>query len=257
VDSATVVDYLGSAAHEYFHVWNVKRIRPAALGPFDYTVEQYEPSLWVAEGWTQYYGELSRERAGLVSRDSLYATIGRWITYERGTPARAWVSARQASFDAPFWDGAATRMAVDPSGSWINYYLKGAALALLLDAELRGRTNGARSLDDALRALKRRSWDAPTTSYYLPGRGYTERDVEDAVSEVAGADLHPWFARYVGGTEPLPYDETLALIGLRVEAGGQGDGGTREYRVVEKPDASEQARALRDAWLAGRTSAEH
>ncbi len=238
---------VSEAAHEYFHVWNVKRIRPAALGPIEYTTEQYQPRLWVAEGWTQYYGEIALVRAGLEDRGAYYRTLAGVIDYNRTVPARRWQSVRLASIDAPFWDGAATPMASDRGESFVNYYFKGEALALLLDIEIRARSAGARSLDDALRALAHRSWDAPRASYYLSGRGYTEQDVEDAVSEAAGTNLHAWFERYVGGTAELPFDETLALVGLRART----DSGA--VVLEEDPQATPEQRARRDAWLAGRT----
>ena len=88
-----------TAAHEYFHTWNVKRIRPVALGPFDYTAAQHQPSLWVAEGWTQYYGDMSLTRSGVAPRSRLYATLGRILTLTSTSPARKERSPRQASFD--------------------------------------------------------------------------------------------------------------------------------------------------------------
>ncbi len=247
-DTAQVLPGVSTAAHEYFHTWNVKRIRPMALGPFDYTREQYEPSLWVAEGWTQYYGEMTLHRAGIVSRDTLYAILARRIQYNSELPARKEISARMASFNAPFWDGAAQPMATDRDHEFISYYFKGEALAMLLDLTIRGRTANARSLDDVLRTLKRRVWDdAPKASYYLQGRGYTEQDVERAASEVAGTDLHPWFERYVGGVEELPWDETLAMAGLRARTVGEGD--ARRYVLEEIPNATAAQLRVRQGWL--------
>jgi predicted metalloprotease with PDZ domain len=248
VDSQAVDDFLGYASHEYFHVWNVKRIRPALLGPFDYTSERYEPSLWVAEGWTEYYGVLSLERAGITTRAQFYKTLGDDITYDLTRPARKWMSAREASMHAPFFDGGAQPMAVDGPSNFISYYTKGEGLALLLDIEIRSRTNDKRSLDDALRALKKRSWDAPKASYYLQGRGYTELDVERSVSEAAGADLHEWFERYVGGTEELPFAESLAKVGLTLTASDDSTG--RKYTVAPTPSATKEQIARRELWLA-------
>ena len=111
-DTATVLPGITSAAHEYFHVWNVKRIRPIALGPFDYTTEQYQPSLWVAEGWTQYYGEIGLLRAGVVDTAWYYHTLGARIRMNLESPGRKYVSARMASFLAPFWDGGRPPMAL-------------------------------------------------------------------------------------------------------------------------------------------------
>ncbi|HWG53933.1 MAG TPA: hypothetical protein VN677_11625 [Gemmatimonadaceae bacterium] len=250
-DTATVLPGITSAAHEYFHVWNVKRIRPIALGPFDYTTEQYQPSLWVAEGWTQYYGEIGLLRAGVVDTAWYYHTLGARIRMNLESPGRKYVSAHMASFLAPFWDGGRPPMAVDRS-SYFTYYYKGDGLALLLDLTIRARTNGARSLDDALRDLRKRSWDAPKASYYLQGRGYTESDVVAAVSEAAGTDMRAWFDRYVGGVEDPPFAETLALAGLRYEVRGEGD--DREYVIEEIPGATAAQLRVRAGWLAGTTT---
>ena len=252
-DSAKVLPGIGTAAHEYIHVWNVKRIRPAALGPFDYTREQYQPSLWVAEGWTQFYGEIGLLRAGIVERADYYRALGDAIRATSELPARTTVSARMASRLAPFWDGAATPMAVDRAHSFISYYTKGDALAVLLDLEIRARTHNARSLDDALRNLRAKSWDAPRASYYLQGRGYTEDDVEQAVSAAAGADMHAWFERYVGGTAELPWAETLALAGTRLVV--SGDSVPHSYTVTERADATPEQMAVREGWLTGGTTA--
>lgn len=248
-DFGAVDRVLEAGAHEYFHVWNVKRIRPALLGPFDYSSERYEPSLWVAEGWTEYYGIISRERAGLTRPEQLYETLGEDITYDLTSPARTWMSAREASMHAPFFDGGAQPMAVDEPHSFISYYTKGEGLALVLELEIRARTHDARSLDDALRALKKRSWDAPTASYYLQGRGYTELDVEHAASEAAGADLHDWFARYVGGTEDPPFAEALAGVGLKLTERGDS-ASRRSYTVTPDTGATKDALARRARWLA-------
>jgi predicted metalloprotease with PDZ domain len=121
---------------------------------------------------------------------------------------------------------------------------------MLLDIEIRARTNNARSLDDALRRLKQLSWDQPDASYYLRGRGYTEADVERAVSDVMGADMHPWFERYVGGVEDLPWDETLAKAGLTLTV-TRPAGAEPTYVLGEAPGATEAQRRVREGWLAG------
>ena len=201
----------------------------------------------MAEGWTEYYGVLSLERAGLTTTDQFYKTLGEDITYDLTRPARKWMSAREASMHAPFFDGGAQPMAVDGPSSFISYYTIGEGLALLLDIEIRSRTNDKRSLDDALRALKKRSWDAPKASYYLQGRGYSELDVERAVSEAAGADLHEWFERYVGGTEELPFADALAKVGLTLTA--SGDSTDKKYTVAPASDATREQIARREIWL--------
>ena len=242
-DSATADRFLGTVAHEYFHTWNVKRVRPAALGPFDYTEAQHEPSLWVAEGWTQYYGEMTPARVGIVSRTDLYGRLARTLQAVSTSPARLERSPRAASFDAPFFDGARAPMQVNAAATFVSYYTAGEARALALDLMLRGASNGARSLDDVLRALKARSWDQPRATYYLQGRGYTEDDVERAASEVARTDLHGWFDRYVGGTDDLPWPELLRVVGLTLTTDSGG------WTITEDAGATAGQVALRDAWL--------
>ena len=242
-DSAAATRFLGTVAHEYFHTWNVKRIRPAALGPFDYTEAQHEPSLWVAEGWTQYYGEMTPTRVGIVSRADFYTRLARTLQAVATSPARLERSPREASFDAPFFDGARAAMQVNTAATFVSYYTAGEARALALDLMIRERSRGARSLDDVLRALKARSWDAPRASYYLQGRGYTEEDVERAASEVAGMELHPWFDRYVGGTDDLPWEGLLGAIGLKLTMDPGG------WTIAEDPAATQAQVALREGWL--------
>lgn len=245
-DSATARALLQTAAHEYFHTWNVKRIRPAALGPFDYEHEQYQPSLWVAEGWTQYYGIMAQTRADLGGRSALYGLLGDLVQGNLEAPGRKEASPRMASFEAPFFDGAASPQHTNENGAFFTYYFSGGGRALALDLLIRDRSNGTRSLDDVLRALKRRSWDQPNASYYLQGRGYTEGDVERAVSQVIGSDMHAWFERYVAGTDDLPFDSILALAGMRLDRTGA------QWRLSEIGDATPHQLSVRAGWLTGR-----
>jgi predicted metalloprotease with PDZ domain len=244
VDTASVLAGVETAAHEYFHVWNVKRIRPMALGPFDYSREQYQPSLWVAEGWTQYYGEMATSRAHLGSTADAYAMVAGIVQANLTSPGRKEVSARMASFEAPFFDGASRAQKNNGSQTFFSYYYKGAGLALALDLMIREQSNNARSLDDALLALRKLSWDQPNASYYLQGRGYTEADVEHAVSQAMGKDMHAWFERYVGGTDDVNFDDILAFAGLKLNRDEQ------RWTITEMPDASSHQIAIRDTWLA-------
>jgi predicted metalloprotease with PDZ domain len=245
-DSLAVLPGIGTAAHEYFHVWNVKRVRPAALGPFDYTREQFQPSLWVAEGWTQYYGQAALHRAGITGLDEFYRSMAGIVRANLTAPGRKEVSARMASFHAPFWDGAVQQQPTNGANAFFSYYTKGSGLALYLDLSIREKTGNRRSLDDVFNALKRRTWNAgpPNASYYLQGRGYTELDVERAASEVAGEDMHPWFDRYVGGVEDLDYDALLAGAGLRLVRGDV-------WRLEEIVDTTPAQRLVRDGWSSG------
>jgi predicted metalloprotease with PDZ domain len=160
-------------------------------------------------------------------------------------PGRKEVSARMASFHAPFWDGAPQAQPTNGSNTFFSYYTKGAGLALYLDLYIRSKTDNAKSLDDVFNALKKRSWNAPNASYYLQGRGYTEQDVERAASEVAGEDMHAWFEQYVGGKNDLDYDAQLSRMGLRLVRGEQ-------WRVEEIPDATPAQQRIRDGWVSGR-----
>ena len=249
-DSVPVLPGIGTASHEYFHVWNVKRMRPAALGPFDYTQSIHQPSLWVAEGWTNYYGTIALHRAGILDRAGIYDETAELIRVNLEHPGRKERSARQASFDAPFFDGGAAPMRTNAASTFFTYYVKGEGLALALDLMIRARTAGARSLDDVARLLRDRTWHAPTTTYYLQGRGYTEEDVERAASEVAGTDLRDWFARHVGGTEDVDYRALLAPYRLTYTASGEGT--TRRYHLTEVPNATPAQLRLREGWLTGR-----
>ncbi|HEY6158168.1 MAG TPA: hypothetical protein VIV88_11980 [Gemmatimonadales bacterium] len=245
-DTATFLPGIGSAAHEYFHVWNVKRVRPAALGPFDYTREQYEPSLWVAEGWTQYYGEVALFRAGIEDTSEFYRDMSALIQENLSAPGRKEVSARMASFNAPFWDGAPQAQPTNENNTFISYYSKGAGIALYLDLFIRHRTGNTKSLDDAFNNLKARSWNAPTASYYLQGRGYTEDDVERAVSDAAGVNMHAWFERHVGGTEDMDYDEALGWAGLKLARADRAG-----WSIEPMSGATPEQLRVRSGWLSG------
>lgn len=245
-DTVRLLPGVEEAAHEYFHVWNVKRVRPAALGPFDYTREVYQPSLWVAEGWTQYYGLVTLRRAGVEDTEALYRRMAALVRRNLTAPGRTAVSARMSSFHAPFWDGAVPAQPANGANVYLDYYTKGSGLALYLDLFIRHRSGNARSLNDAFVNLKRATWDAPRSSYYLQGRGYTEGDVERAVTAAAGVALRDWFDRFVGGTEDLDFDEALTWAGLRLVRDEPA------WRIEELPDATPAQLRVRMGWVTGR-----
>jgi len=213
----TVRDAVETAAHEFFHVWNVKRLRPAALGPFDYTRENYTPSLWFAEGVTSYYAYLNLLRSGIWNLREFLRHMADEVRNLEIEPGRALMSAESSSFHAWFYDRAPQMQETNFANATISYYNKGALLGMFLDLEIRSRTGGEKSLDDVLQSLYHKFYEAPAAGTYGPGRGYEEKDLLDAVNAVAGSDFTSFFERYVRGTEPLPYAQTLALLGLELK----------------------------------------
>jgi predicted metalloprotease with PDZ domain len=202
------------AAHEFFHVWNVKRLRPAALGPFDYTREVYTPSLWLAEGVTTYASYLSLLRSGLWTQEQFLGRLSDEIRVLEEEPGRVLMSAESSSFHAWFYDRSPQMQETNFANSTISYYNKGALLGMLLDLEILSRTQGAKTLMDVLSSLYHKFYEAPQATYYGPGRGYDERDILDVLNDVAGSDFTAFFDSYVRDTAPLPYAGALAAAGL-------------------------------------------
>jgi predicted metalloprotease with PDZ domain len=196
-------NWLGLVSHEYFHAWNVKRLRPVELGPFDYDREVYTPSLWIAEGVTDYYGDVMLRRAGLTDDGELVAGIGQLIRTLQTTPGRLVQPVEDASFDA--WIRHYRPDENSPNVA-ISYYTKGAVLGFLLDAKIRKATNGAKSLDDAMRLAIQR---------YGGAKGYTPQDFQKTVHEVAGTDFGAWWHDVLDTTKELDYSEALGWYGLR------------------------------------------
>ena len=233
LSEADLTETFATTAHEFFHVWNVKRLRPAGLGPFDYTREQYTNELWFAEGVSMYYGIVFLYRAGILTREQFLARLAEEIRTIEGEPGRNVMSAESSGFHAWFYDRSPQLQQTNFANTTFSYYNKGAVLGLLLDLGIRARTQGQKSLDDVFTALYRKFYQSPPESYYLPGRGYTDDDVLAAVSEVAGGDFGEFFARYVRGTDPLPYASILAAAGLRL-------------RIAAAPDAPPSIGILTD-----------
>jgi predicted metalloprotease with PDZ domain len=199
-------DYLsGVAAHEFFHLWNVKRIRPATLEPVDYTKEQYTRALWFAEGVTSTYGSYTLVRTGIWNKERFYDDLGAQISELESRPADHWQSAEESSLDAwlekySLYNG--------PDYS-VSYYTKGQVLGDLLDILIRDRTNNEKSLDDVLRGLN--------TDFAKQGKTYRDSlDIRLEAEKVAGGSFEAFFRDYVAAAQPLPYQETLALAGLEL-----------------------------------------
>jgi predicted metalloprotease with PDZ domain len=208
---------LGTVAHEFFHVWNVKRLRPAELGPWDFTRPANTRGLWVAEGLTNYYGHLMLRRAGIWDDKGFLSRESQTVNGIENAPGSRLMSAEESSLSAPFLDGAPHAQHTNLENSSISYYPKGELLGMVLDLLIRGKTHDKASLDDVMRKMYEEFYlKSPNASYYLRGRGYKTEDFERVASEVAGFDLHDFFTRYVRGVEVPPYDEAFAYAGLRL-----------------------------------------
>jgi len=191
------------AAHEFFHLWNVKRIRPATLYPVDDTKEQYTRALWFAEGVTNTYASYTLVRSGIWSKEQFYADLGEQITELEGRPANRWQSAEQSSLDAwlekyPLYN--------QPEFS-VSYYTKGQVLGELLDILIRDRSGNEKSLDDVMRSMN--------ANFAKQGKAYRDSfDVQLTTESVAGGSFEEFFQKYVAGTDPFPYQQILGLAGL-------------------------------------------
>ena len=208
---------LDTAAHEFFHVWNIKRLRPVELGPWDFTRPANTRGLWIGEGITNYYGHLMQRRAGLWDDRQFFDNLGDTIATVENAPGSRLMSAEESSLLAPFLDGARHEQRTNLDNTSISYYPKGEVVGLALDLLIRGRSRGRASLDDVMRRMYQEFYvQSPNASYYLKGRGYTNEDFERVASEVAGVPLADFFDRYARTTEPPPYDEAFAHVGLRL-----------------------------------------
>jgi predicted metalloprotease with PDZ domain len=198
------IGWLGLASHEYFHAWNVKRLRPIELGPFNYEQENPTRSLWIAEGITEYYADLALVRAGFMSGDDLLTQLSSHIEELQTTPGRLVQSAELASYDA--WIKY-YRPDENSRNTSISYYTKGALLGFLLDAKVRQATDGKRSLDDVMMAAYQK---------YSGERGYTPAEFRAVAEQTAGTSLAAFWQSAVEGAGELDYTDALRTFGLRL-----------------------------------------
>ncbi|HZG54080.1 MAG TPA: hypothetical protein VEZ40_18395 [Pyrinomonadaceae bacterium] len=260
-DKGVAEDVLDTAAHEFFHVWNVKRLRPVEFGPWDFTRPVNTRSLWIAEGLTNYYAGVMQRRAGVWTDERFLRALAGAIGSVENAPGNGLLSAEEASLIASFIDRTPHYQRTNLAATTVSYYSKGEVIGIVLDLLLRGRTGGRASLDDVMRRMYEEFYlKSPAATYYSRGRGYTGADFERAVSQAGGADMSDFFARHVRGTEPLPYEEAFAHVGLRLVKTPADAAQTshpvqasprHNYRLEEIKDAPAQARALRAAWLKG------
>ena len=195
-------DMVGQAAHEFFHVWNVKRIRPVQMWPYDYSRENETPLLWVSEGFTSYYTSLTLYRAGLRDAQTFVGEAARGIGEVEGNEARRYISASDSSTST--WIGYAS-----PPPFSISYYSQGRNIATLLDLSIRHDTNGVSGLDAVMRTL--------FTDFYQRGRGFSIEDLIRVVNRITRNSYESFFTRYVSGTDVPPYETILGYAGYAVE----------------------------------------
>jgi predicted metalloprotease with PDZ domain len=194
---------IGTASHEFFHLWNVKRIRPAEMWPYDYSREDETPLLWVSEGFTNYYGSLALYRAGLRTREQLLQNVEGAINGVESNDARSYISPVNSSVST--WVGYDT-----PVAFGISYYTQGQNLGALLDLSILHDTNGASRLDDVMRVLYR--------EFYQTGRGFTTEDMIGIVNRLTKRDYHDFYRKYVSGVEIPPYNTLLGYAGYRAQS---------------------------------------
>jgi predicted metalloprotease with PDZ domain len=197
------------SAHEFFHAWNVKRIRPRPLGPFDYSQMVHTPSLWISEGLTSYYGSLSVVRAGLVTPQQYLDGIARLITEFEKAPGRTERSIEDTSWDTWLLGNKVIRQDNNLANTAYSYYNGGQIMGHILEFAIRQDTNNQKSLDDWMRLLY--------SHYALPKPGFEPDDAVRAASEIAGQDVNDIFRRYISGKEPIPYESYFAYAGVSVE----------------------------------------
>jgi predicted metalloprotease with PDZ domain len=224
------IRWLSLASHEFFHTWNIRRLRPKALVNYDYENEVYTPSLWVAEGITSYYEDLLLVRAGLMSEDEFLGTFGGSVSRVQRNKGRKVQSLRDSSHDAwiKFY-----RPERNSSDTTVSYYTKGSVVAFLLDAQIRKESGGQRSLDDVLRKLY--------TEHANPV-GYLPSDFRRICSEMAGTDMSDWFASAVDSTDELDWQDLSNWYGFQI-------GDVKPLKAGEKPAEPRTPRASRTRWI--------
>lgn len=204
--------FLNLVAHEYFHLWNVKRMRPIALGPFDYDNENYTTNLWVAEGFTSYYENKLVLRAGFVDQKAFVDGLVTAVANVSNTPGAKVQSAAESSYDA--WIKG-YRPNENSNNTGVSYYSKGEVVGLLMDLEIAQATKGTKSLDDVMKAM------------YLQGktlkRGYTDAEFKAMVEKISGKSFTDFWAKYVNGTHPVEYDKYFGYAGITIKNQNEGN----------------------------------
>jgi predicted metalloprotease with PDZ domain len=225
------VTFLGLASHEYFHTWNVKRIKPAAFTPYDLARENYTRLLWAFEGITSYYDDLALVRCGLTNADQYLKGLARTMTAVRRGSGRLKQTVAESSFDA--WVKY-YRQDENAPNAVVSYYAKGALIALALDLTIRKATRNRKSLDDVMRAL----W----TEFGTSGRGVGETEIERLAQRVSGVPLKRFFDRTLRSTQDIEWEALLRSVGIGMREGPAASNGDRGG--VGQPRGSAPPRAV-------------
>jgi predicted metalloprotease with PDZ domain len=199
-------NFLSLAAHEHFHLWNVKRLRPIALGPFDYDNENYTTDLWIAEGFTAYYEDIILRHAGLIDADNYLTVLANDINQVENTPGKKIQSIADASYDA--WIKA-YRPTENSNNSTISYYSKGSVAAMMLDLEIINDSHAKYSLNDVMKYMY--------IQYYKTlKRGYTDAEFKKGLEKFAGKNLDDFYKKYVYGVDDVDYNKYLGYAGYNI-----------------------------------------
>jgi len=197
--------FLGLVAHEHFHLWNVKRLRPIALGPFDYDNEVYTTNLWIAEGFTAYYDNLTVRRTQLFPVEHYLSALAADFNTIDNTPGTKVQPLSQSSFDA--WIKG-YRPDENSINTGISYYNKGAVVGMMMDLEIINATQGRQSLDDVMRYMY-------NEYYKTKKRGYTDAEFKAGVEKFAGKKMDDFYAKYINGVDAMDYNKYLAYAGYK------------------------------------------
>ena len=198
--------FLGLVSHEFFHTWNIKQIRPSGLSPYQYQAENYTPLLWLVEGTTSYYDDLTLFRSGLLEQKEYLERLSKTIDAFRKTPGRLVQSLAESSFDA--WIKFTHPTPHSPNTT-VSFYSKGALVSLLLDLYIREQSKGQTSMDELMRRLYQ--------AFPLGDSGYTEGDLQRLVTDLTGNDARAFFDSFVSGLSPLDLERALLNVGLKLD----------------------------------------
>ena len=237
---------LDTAAHEFFHAWNVERVRPRSLEPFDFERANMSGELWLAEGFTSYYGPLVVVRAGLSEQDDFTDEMASFINRVRMSPGRGLRSAEEMSRLAPFVDAATSIDRTSASNTFISYYTWGAAIALGLDLTLRDRTDGTVTLDHYMQALWQKHGKPGGRAPGYVDHPYTMADLKDTLASVSGDArfAEDFFARFIQGREVVDYERLLARAGFALRLASPGRAFAGQLRLQDGQGGSRVAAAV-------------